>query len=129
AHLVEHVMASGPTPGTDYLGMLERRRARYFNATTDFETMSFQAMVPAEELPLALWVNADRLGSLPPLIDDKEVERNRRVVLQERALRDVDAPYGLPRERLFDRLFAAPHRLHGSVIGVMDELERATAAD
>src|ERR1700761_8078319 len=27
AHLVEHVMASGPTPDTDYAAMLERRRA------------------------------------------------------------------------------------------------------
>jgi predicted Zn-dependent peptidase len=129
AHLVEHVMASGPTPETDYDGLLERRRARYFNASTEFETMAFQTLVPAEELPLALWVTADRLGSLPPLIDDALVERNRRVVLQERNLRDVDAPYGIPRERLFARLFAAPHPLHGSVIGTVEELERVNAAD
>jgi hypothetical protein len=129
AHLVEHVMASGPTPDTDYFGLLERRRARYFNATTDFETLAFQTVVPAEELPLALWVAADRLGSVPPLIDDALVERNRRVVLQERNLRDVDAPYGLAIERLFSRLYAAPHPLHGAVIGLVDELKRVTAAD
>src|SRR5438270_740219 len=129
AHLVEHLMASGPTPDTDYAALLERRGSRYFNASTDFETMAFQTMVGAEELPLVLWVAGDRLGSVPPLIDAAEVERNRRIVLQERMLRDVDAPYGLPRERLFERLFAPPHPLHGSVIGRVDELAQVSDAD
>jgi predicted Zn-dependent peptidase len=129
AHLVEHILASGPTPETDYAGLLERRGARYFNAHTDFETLQFESIVPAEELPLALWVSADRLGAIPPLVDDAGVERNRRIVLQERALRDVDAPYGLPREKLFSRLFAAPHPLHGSVIGTVSELDQVTAAE
>lgn len=129
AHLVEHVMMTGATPGTDYAGLLERRHARYLNATTDIETMQFQTVVPAEELPLALWVAADRLGSLPALVEAGDVERERRVVLQERAIRDVDAPYGLVREQLFSHLFAAPHPLHGSVIGQVDELEKVTVAD
>jgi zinc protease len=86
-------------------------------------------VVPAAELPLALWVAADRLGSLPALIDADQVERNPRVVLQERALRDVNAPYGLVDEQLFKRLFAAPHPLHGSVAGVPGELAQVTASD
>lgn len=129
AHLVEHVMASGPTPDTDYAALLERRRSRYFNATTNTETMSFETVVPAEELPLALWVCADRLAAIAPLVDDALVERNRRVVLQERALRDVDAPYGMVREALFAKLFAAPHPLHGSVIGLVDELKLVSGED
>ena len=126
AHLVEHIMATGSTPDTDYAALLERRRSRFFNAYTDFETMEFQTIVPAEELPAALWVSADRLGSIPPLIDDKLVERNRKIVLQERAIRDVDAPYGMPREKLFTRLFAVPHPLHGNVIGTVGELSSVT---
>jgi len=129
AHLVEHLMASGPTPETDYESLLESRRARYFNAATDFETMRFEVVMPPEELPLALWVAADRLGTVPPLLDDALVERNRRVVLQERAQRDVDVPYGLAREQLYLRLFPAPHPLHGGVIGLTDELRRVDAQD
>ena len=129
AHLVEHIMATGPTPDTDYAALLERRRSRFFNAFTDFETMEFQAMVPAEELPAALWVSADRLGAIPPLVTDAVVERNRKIVLQERAIRDVDAPYGIPREKLFSKLFAAPHPLHGSVIGNVDELKAVKGDD
>src|SRR5436305_12857734 len=40
AHLVEHLMATGPTPDTDYAAMLERRGSRLLNASTDFETMA-----------------------------------------------------------------------------------------
>lgn len=129
AHLVEHLLATGPTPATDYAGMLERRRARHWNATTGFDAMTFEAVLPPEELPAALWIAADRLVSTPALLDDARVERERRVVLQERSLRLVDAPFGLVTERLFGRLYPAPHPLHGGIVGVPAELARITAED
>jgi zinc protease len=129
AHLVEHVLFAGPTPDAAYGELLEARRARHVNATTGFDALSFEVVVPAEELPLALWVAADRLASWLPRVDDDWVARNRKVVEQERALRDVDAPYGLVREHLFRRLYQAPHPLHGGVIGVPGELAAATAGD
>src|SRR5207237_3862004 len=64
-----------------------------------------------------------------PLLSDDDVERNRLVVLQERNLRDVDAPYGLSTEKLFASLFAAPHPLHGMVIGRVEELHQVSAQD
>lgn len=129
AHLVEHLMASGPTPDTDYATLLERRRARWFNATTGFDFMTFEAVVPAEELPLALWVATDRLATLPGLVDAALVEKHRRVVLQERAIRNVDVPYGLVDEHLLGRLYARPHPLHGGVIGSPATLASITAED
>jgi predicted Zn-dependent peptidase len=122
-------MTIGPTPDTDYAQLLEQRRVRHFNASTGFDRMTFQVVVPAEELAAALWVAGDRLAAIPGLVDDAVVERNRKVVLEERALRDVDTPYGLFREHLYRRLFPAPHPLHGGVIGTPSELSRATAED
>jgi predicted Zn-dependent peptidase len=129
AHLVEHLVFSGSTPETDYAALLEARRARSLNAETGFDSMTFQVVVPAEELPVALWVMEDRLATLAPRIDARDVERHRRVVQQERALRLVDAPYGLVEEQLFRRLYAAPHPLRGAVIGVPDELAAVDAGD
>jgi zinc protease len=129
AHLVEHMVFGGSTPETDYAAILEARRARSLNATTGFETMSFEVVVPAEELPVALWAAADRLVTFPGRVDAGEVERHRRVVQQERALRTVDAPYGLVEEALFRRLYAAPHPLRGMVIGVPGELATLTSED
>jgi len=129
AHLVEHLLASGPTPETDYATLLESRRARHFNASTGYDGMSFEAVVPSEELPAALWVAADRLGTLPALVDQGLVDRHRRVVVEERALRVVDEPYGLVDERLSARLFAEPHPLHAGVVGAVAELGAVSAEE
>ncbi|MBI5546976.1 MAG: insulinase family protein [Deltaproteobacteria bacterium] len=126
AHLVEHLMATGPTPETDYQGLLARRRARSFNAFTGVDKMIFTTVVPAEELPLALWVAADRLGTLPGLLDAALVEKERGVIEQERAERLVDVPYGLVEEHILARLFPVPHPLHGGVLGTPAELGRVT---
>jgi predicted Zn-dependent peptidase len=91
--------------------------------------MTFEAVVPAEELTAALWVAADRLTILPALIDDAAVARNRKVVLEERAMTDVDVPYGLFHDHVLRKVFKAPHPLHAGVMGTPDELSRVTAAD
>lgn len=129
AHLVEHVMASGSTPETDYFAMLEQRRARQFNAVTSFDRMTFEAVVPAEELPLAIWVAADRLGTLPGRVDAAAVEKSRSIIVQERATRLVDEPYGLVEEQLHRRLYPGEHPLRGGVIGAPEELARCTPED
>src|SRR5438105_8458857 len=63
AHLVEHLMATGPTAQTDYQTLLETRGARHFNASTDFETMQFETVVPAAELQRVDPGARDRDGS------------------------------------------------------------------
>jgi predicted Zn-dependent peptidase len=63
------------------------------------------------------------------LVDAALVERHRRVVVQERAMRNVDVPYGLAGERLFGHLYPGTHPLRGGVIGSPAELARVTAED
>lgn len=122
AHLVEHLVFSGGTPETDYAALLESRQARHLNAETGFAAMTFEVIVPPEELPVALWVMAERLATRAPRIDARDVDRERRVVVQERSLRRVDAPYGHADEQLLRRIYAGPHPLRGGVIGIPEEL-------
>ncbi len=129
AHLVEHLMVTGRTGETDYEGLLASRGAWDFNALTTPDVMTFRVVVPPHELPLALWVAADRLGTLPAQLDDAELARHRRIVLEERALRVEDVAYGNATAELFRSLFAAPHPLHGMVIGTPDELASISAAE
>lgn len=129
AHLAEHLYAAGLTPGTDYQALLEQRGALYFNASTSIDRMSFYTTVPPEELPLALWCHADRLGRLPSTFTAEGFEHHRRVVLQERQQELEDAAYGTTQMAMMARLFPESSPLHRGVIGTPASLAGATLAD
>ncbi len=129
AHLVEHVLATGPTPDTSYHLLLEERGARYFNAYTGTKMMVFRAVVPPRELPFALWVNADRVGALPELLTREYFERERRVVGEERIERFIDVPYGTVELAIQAKIYPSPHPLRQHAIGYPEELEQATLGD
>lgn len=129
AHLVEHLVAFGQTPETDYRSILERRGGADFNAITTADLMTFHVVVPPREVPIALWVASDRLLARPPAIDDAEVARNRAIVAEERAMRVTDAAYQTAQSDLYRVMFPAPHPLHGMVLGVQSELDALTPAD
>jgi predicted Zn-dependent peptidase len=129
AHLVEHVVFGGHAVESDYGAMLEARGATDLNAFTGFDLMTFHAVVPPREVPFALWATSDRLLSRPAAIDDTELERNRRIVIEERAMRVEDAPYATAQSELFRVMFPQPHPLHGMVVGTLAELASVTPAD
>lgn len=129
AHLTEHALSSGDTPETNYQAMLEARGALDFNGSTTPDRLTWHVVVPPEELPLALWANADRLGTLPALVTAEGLARHRRIVLQERLLRLEDAAYGKSQIAMMARLFPAGHPLHLGVFGTPTTLERITPDD
>jgi predicted Zn-dependent peptidase len=129
AHLVEHVVYGGRTPDTDYKAMLEARGGTDINAFTSFDLMTFHTVVPGREVPFALWVATDRLLTRPGAVDDAELERNRRIVIEERAMRVDDAPYATAQAELFRVMFPQPHPLHGMVVGTLAELAAITPGD
>ncbi|MHB8877063.1 MAG: M16 family metallopeptidase [Myxococcaceae bacterium] len=129
AHLVEHLMAAGSAPDTDYQAILETRGARDFNAFTSMDLMIFRVVVPPGQLPLALWVAEDRLGTLPGRLDQAELDRTRRIVAEERVEHVDDAPFGSLNVALFKKLYPAPHPMHGMTLGAPEELAALTVAD
>ncbi len=126
AHLVEHVLSVGAEAGPKYMDELEARGASDLNAWTTPDRMVFHAVVPPHELPLALWAESDRIGRVAALVTYDELPRHKSVVEAERGLRVLDAPYGNLFTVLMARAYPSPHPLHGSVIGVTEELENVT---
>lgn len=129
AHLVEHVVYRGPTADTDYEALLRGRGAMELGATTSRHAMTFVAAVPPAELPLAVWVAADRLGHLPGLLGQVDLELHKKVVLAERALRVVDREFGLVDEVLERQLYADAHPLHRGLVGTRETLGPVTVDD
>ena len=129
AHMVEHVMLRGRTPDTDYVAMLETQGVLFLNAFTTPDLMSFELEVVPSAVPLAIWVNTDRLATLPSKLDASDLGRHRRVVDVERVQRLVDVPFGALEMAIFRKLFPDPHPLRAAVIGRMTELDNVTLAD
>jgi zinc protease len=127
AHLFEHMMFKGsknvePESHTSVIASVGGRSNAF---TTEDETVFWQTL-PAHYLPLALWLEADRMATLR--IDDEAFRREREVVKEERRMRVENQPYGRLSEIIFDNAFTT-HPYKHPTIGSMVDLEAASIAD
>jgi predicted Zn-dependent peptidase len=96
------------------------------NAYTQEDETVFWETLPSHDLPLALWLEADRMATLR--VDRDAFEKEREVVKEERRLRVDNQPYGRLNEILFDRAFTT-HPYRHATIGSMKDLEAASIQD
>src|SRR5918994_7156377 len=104
AHLFEHMMFKGsknvePEAHTSFVSSVGGQTNAY---STDDETV-FWETVPAQYLPLVLWLEADRMASLR--ISEATFTNEREVVKEERRMRVDNQPYGRLTEMLYDQAF------------------------
>lgn len=127
SHLLEHMMFKGTDKisSTDF----ERLIAKYGglnNAFTSYDYTGYYELFPANRLPLALELEADRMTHLK--FDEAAFAKEHQVVMEERRQRTDDNPIAKAYESF--RLLAMPDSPKGeSVIGPMAELESITLND
>ena len=69
------------------------------DATTGWDSTVYIDVVPSHQLPLALWLEADRMATLSQAISQETLDNQREVVKNERQ-GDVDnVPYGARMQR------------------------------
>ena len=127
AHLFEHMMFKGsknvgPEEHTSVITGLGGQSNAY---TTDDETV-FWETVPAQYLPLTMWLEADRMATLR--IDKDTFVNEREVVKEERRMRVDNQPYGRLTELIYDNAFTT-HPYKHPTIGSMEDLEAASIDD
>ena len=127
AHLFEHMMFKGsknvePEQHTSIVSSVGGRA----NAYTNEDATVYWNTVPSQYLPLVLWMEADRLGSLT--IDEQTFVNEREVVKEERRMRVDNQPFGNLNELLYRNAFTA-HPYKNPVIGSMADLDAATIQD
>ena len=127
AHLFEHMMFQG----SENVGKAEHfqyimKAGGTMNGTTSSERTNYFETLPADQLPLGLWLESDRMRSLA--VTQENLDNQREAVKEEKRLRYDNQPYG----RIFDLLmnmvyknFANAH----STIGSMKDLDAATVQD
>jgi zinc protease len=130
AHLFEHVMFMGSenVPVGQFDKWLEAAGANNNGSTTGDRTNYYESM-PSNALPLALWLDADRMGRLLPVMDQAKLDLQRDVVQNERRQSYDNVPYGRANETIVGALYPANHPYHWPTIGSMADLSAASLED
>jgi len=130
AHLFEHLMFQGSAQvkGNGHFELVQGAGGS-LNGTTSFERTNYFETMPAHQLELALWLEADRMGSLLAALDDESLANQRDVVKNERRQRYDNVPYGTAFERLIAMVYPDGHPYHHTPIGSMTDLDAATLED
>ncbi len=130
AHLFEHLMFQGSAqvPGNGHFEMVQGAGGS-LNGTTSFERTNYFETMPAHQVELALWLEADRMGSLLAALDQESLDNQRDVVKNERRQRYDNVPYGTAFERLTAMAYPEGHPYHHTPIGSMADLDAASLED
>ena len=129
AHLFEHLMFQGSLSAQgEYFDLLEKVGAD-LNGTTSFDRTNFYETVPAEYLPLALYLESDRMGWLLDVLDQSKLDNQREVVRNERRQNYENPPYGAAFMDLLAAVYPEGHPYHHVPIGSHEDLQRASVDD
>jgi predicted Zn-dependent peptidase len=130
AHLFEHMLFQGSEHvGANEHFELVQRAGGTLNGSTWLERTNYFETVPSNQLALALWLEADRMGALLPAMTQKKLDTQRDVVKNERRWSVDNQPYGTWWEKLPELAFPDWHPFHHSLIGSMEDLSAASLAD
>ncbi|KJY43842.1 peptidase M16 [Streptomyces sp. NRRL B-1568] len=130
AHLFEHLMFQGSAQvkGNGHFELVQNAGGS-LNGTTSFERTNYFETMPTHQVELALWLEADRMGSLLTALDDESMENQRDVVKNERRQRYDNVPYGTAFEKLTAMAYPDGHPYHHTPIGSMADLDAASLED
>lgn len=131
AHLFEHMMFQGSEniAKGEHMQLIERAGGS-MNGTTSSDRTNYFETLPASQLPLGLWLEADRMRSLA--VTQENLDNQREVVKEERRLRLDNAPYGTS---INAAVSTVPYNAAGcfayahEVIGSMEDLDAADLDD
>jgi zinc protease len=129
AHLFEHLMFQGSEHHDDeYFKPLQRIGA-LINGTTNTDRTNYFEGVPSEQLPLALWLESDRMGWLLPALTQEKLDNQQLVVRNERRQSYENRPYGMVWWWLAENMYPDGHPYHIPTIGKHEDIDAASLAD
>jgi predicted Zn-dependent peptidase len=96
------------------------------NGTTSTERTNYFETLPSNYLPLALWLESDRMRSLE--VTQENLDNQRNAVQEEKRLRYDNQPYVNAFLLMNELIFTNPANAH-STIGSMEDLDAATIDD
>ncbi len=127
AHLFEHMLFQGSqNVGKGEHFILVQQNGGSANGTTNQDRTNYFETLPANQLELGIFLEADRMRA--PAITQANFDNQRATVQEERRQNYDNRPYGKVYEVALDLVYDSFPYKH-STIGSMDDLNAATVAD
>src|SRR3954454_5386258 len=130
AHLFEHVMFQGSAHvgKAEHMAIIQAAGG-VANGSTWLDRTNYYETMPSNQLELALWLEADRLATLPEALSQENLDNQREVVKNEKRWSYDNRPYGSWVEKLLGGVYPASHPYHHPTIGSMADLDAASLED
>ena len=127
AHLFEHMMFEGsPHVPSGSMDQLLERVGGSSNAFVVSDFTAYYETVPSHQLPLALWIEADRMGGLA--VTQENLDNQRAIVIEELQLRYDNSPYGPAVRALLTVPYSyEPYQRHTA--GSIEDVNKANLED
>jgi zinc protease len=127
AHLFEHMMFQGSenVKKAEHFQYVEKVGGS-LNGSTFTDKTNYYESVPANQLPVALWLESDRMRSLK--INKENLDNQKEAVKEEKRLRRDNQPYGQVFDLVTEMTYKNFSNSH-STIGSMDDLNAASVDD
>ena len=130
AHFFEHMMFQGSDHvGDDQHFKIVSEAGGNLNGTTNSDRTNYFETMPSNQLEIALWLEADRMGFLLDAVTQKKFEIQRSTVKNERGQNYDNRPYGLVNEKLYQAMYPYGHPYSWSTIGYLVDLDRVDVND
>jgi len=127
AHLFEHMMFQGSeNVGKGEHFVVIENNGGGMNGSTNTDRTEYHETLPANQIDLGLFLEADRMRSL--VINQANLDNQRETVKEERRQRYDNQPYGQTFDTLFEVAYDDFPYKH-STIGSMDDLNAASVKD
>ena len=127
SHVLEHLMFKGtPKVPSGEFSKLISQYGGSENAFTSYDYTGYYQIMSANNLPLSLELEADRMTNA--IMPDDEFAKEIMVVKEERRLRTDDKPNSVAYERFMAAAYLSSG-YHNPVIGWMHDLDNMTAQD
>ena len=127
AHLFEHMMFEGsPHVPSGMMDQMLERVGGSSNAYVGPDYTAYYDTVPSHQLPLALWIEADRLGGLA--VTQENLDNQRAIVIEELQRSYDNRPYGTAVKALITVPYSyEPYKR--PAIGSIDDVNNARIDD
>jgi zinc protease len=130
AHLFEHMMFEGSANVADGdHGKIISNAGGTMNGSTNSDLTNYYETLPINQLEIALWLEADRMGFLLEAVDQEKFDVQRETVKNERGQRIDNVPYGRWNETAMAALYPPGHPYSWPVIGWTEDLNAAGLGD